>query len=115
MKQYLITMYQPDGVVPPPEVLEPVMRKLGEINDEARAAGQWVFSGGLHDASATTVLRVADGETLITDGPYIEGKEHIGGLYILRATDLDAALAFTEKVARATGLPMEVRPFRFQE
>ncbi len=61
------------------------------------------------------MLRVADGETLITDGPYIEGKEHIGGLYILRATDLDAALAFTEKVARATGLPMEVRPFRFQE
>jgi hypothetical protein len=115
MKQYLITMYQPDGVVPPPEVLEPVMRQLGEINEEAKAAGQWVFSGGLHDASATTVLRVADGETLISDGPYIEGKEHIGGLYILRAPDLDAALAFTEKVGRVTGLPMEVRPFRFQE
>jgi hypothetical protein len=115
MKQYLISMYQPDGVVPPPEFLEPVMRRLGEVKDEIKAAGQWVFSGGLHDAGATTLVRVKDGETLVTDGPYIEGKEHIGGFYIINAPDLDAALHWAERIAQITTLPMEVRPFQFSE
>jgi hypothetical protein len=115
MKQYLISMYQPDGVVPPPEFLEPIMKRLGELKEEIQAAGQWVFSGGLHDAASTTVVRVKDGETLVTDGPYVEGKEHIGGFYVLNAPDLDAALHWAERIAQITTLPMEVRPFRFGE
>ena len=115
MKQYLISMYQPDGVVPPPEVLEPVMERLGKVEDEIKAAGQWVFSGGLHDSASTTLVRVKDGETLITDGPYIEGKEHIGGFYVLACPDLDAALGWAERIGEITTLPIEVRPFRFSE
>jgi hypothetical protein len=115
VKQYLISMYQPDGVVPPPEFLEPVMRRLDDLGEEMKAAGAWVFSGGLHDATATTVVRVADDEAVITDGPYIEGKEHIGGFYVIQAPDLDTALAWAERVARITTLPMEVRPFRFSK
>ena len=62
--------------------------------------------------TTATVVRVRDGEALVTDGPYLEGKEHLGGFTIVRARDLDAALAWGEKVARATTLPIEVRPFQ---
>jgi hypothetical protein len=111
--QYLITMYQPDGdAVPPPEVLEPIMRKIAAIRDELQAAGAWVFAGGLHPASTATVVRVKDGDLMTTDGPYVEGKEHIGGFTIITAPDLDSALEWAEKYARATTLPIEVRPFR---
>ncbi len=112
MTQYLIGMYQPDGVVPPPEFLAPVMAKLGEMQQEMQAAGSWVFAGGLHDPSTATVLRVKDGEVLMTDGPFTEGKEHLGGFTVIRAEDLDAALAWGAKMARATTLPIEVRPFQ---
>jgi hypothetical protein len=111
--QYLITMYQPDGdAVPPPAVLEPIMRKIAAIRDELQAAGAWVFAGGLHPASTATVVRVKDGDLMTTDGPYVEGKEHIGGFTIITAPDLDSALEWAEKYARATTLPIEVRPFR---
>ena len=77
-----------------------------------KAAGAWVFSGGLHAPSTATVVRVRDGEVLMTDGPFAEGKEYIGGLTIIEAPDLDAALAWARKAARATTLPIEVRPFQ---
>ncbi len=77
-----------------------------------QAAGGWVFSGGLHPPSTATVVRVKDGEALMTDGPYVEGKEHIGGFTIIRAPDLDAALEWGRKSAKATTLPVEVRPFQ---
>ena len=113
MPQYLISMYQPAGdAVPPPEVLEPIMRKMAAIRDELQAAGAWVFAGGLHPASTATVVRVKDGDLMTTDGPYAEGKEHIGGFTIIKAPDLDAALEWGRKLARATTLPIEVRPFR---
>jgi hypothetical protein len=70
-----------------------------------------VFSGGLAPASSSTVVRAADGDVVMTDGPYVEGKEHVGGFTILAAPDLDAALAWAEKYAAATTLPVEVRPF----
>ena len=110
MAQYLISIYQPDGGTPPPEYLEEVGRKLHVLNQEIRAAGAWVFTGGLHAPSTATVVRQRGGETVTTDGPYIEGKEHIGGFTIVRAPDLDAALRWGEKSARATTLPIEVRP-----
>ena len=112
MKQYLISMYQPDGELPPPEFLAKVMAEIDAMRTELRAAGAWVFGGGLHAPSTATVLRPKDGEVLITDGPFVEGKEHIGGFVIVRAPDLDAALEWGRKAARATTLPIEVRPFQ---
>src|SRR5919201_1564917 len=91
MKQYLLSMYQPDGDPPPPEVLEPVMRDLNALEQEMKAAGAWVFSGGLHPPSTATVVRLREGEVLITDGPYAEGKEHIGGLPLIKTPHPDAA------------------------
>lgn len=111
MKQYLLTFYQPDGPPPPPEVLEPIMRELDAVNTEIRAAGGWVFAGGLHPPSTATVVRTDGDEVLMTDGPFAEGKEHIGGLTIIQAPDLDAALEWAGKLARASTLPVEVRPF----
>jgi hypothetical protein len=111
MKQYLLTFYQPDGPPPTPEVLEPIMRDLDAVNTEMRAAGVWVFAGGLHPPSTATVVRTDGDEVLLTDGPFAEGKEHIGGLTIIQAPDLDAALEWAGKLARASTLPIEVRPF----
>jgi hypothetical protein len=75
----------------------------------------WVFSAGLHPPSTATVVRVHDGDLLMTDGPFVEGKEHIGGFTIIKAPDLDAALDWGRKLAQATTLPIEVRPFRGEE
>ena len=112
MKQYLLSMYQPDGPRPAPEVLGPIMEKVRRIREEMKAAGAWVFAGGLHDPSSATVVRVKNGDLLTVDGPFAEGKEHIGGFSIVRAPDLDAALEWGRKLAAATTLPIEVRPFR---
>jgi hypothetical protein len=110
MKQYLLSVYQPDGIAPP-EVLEPIVRDVEALNKEMVAAGVWVFSAGLHPASTATVVRLRDGDMITTDGPFTEGKEHLGGFSIIRAADLDEALKWGRKLARATTLPIEVRPF----
>jgi hypothetical protein len=112
MPQYLLSVYQPDGPVPPAEVMEEIMRDLDTLNRELEAAGAWVFAGGLHPPSTATVVRVKDGEVLTTDGPFAEGKEHLGGVTIIEAPDLDAALDWGSRLARATTLPIEVRPFQ---
>ena len=114
MKMYLLSVYQPDGDPPPPEMLDPIMRQVHALEDELKAAGAWVFSAGLHDPSTATVVRVQDANVVTTDGPYIEGKEHIGGFTVIKAPDLDAALEWGRKAARATTLPIEVRPFHDQ-
>src|SRR3954454_14974536 len=110
MEQYMLTIYQPDGPAPDPDVLEPIMKNVLAVRDEMKQAGAWVFSGGLHDPSTATVLRLQDGEVLTTDGPYTEGHEHIGGFTIVQADDLDAALGWGQKLAVAVTLPIEVRP-----
>ena len=112
MKEYLLSIQQPDGPPPPPEVLAGIMRGVDALVAEMQAAGVWVFSGGLAAASSSTVVRLRDGELLTTDGPYVESKEHIGGLLILRAPDLDAALEWARRYALAITLPIEVRPFQ---
>ena len=112
MKQYLLSVYQPDGPVPPPEVLGPIMRAVEAVRAELQHAGVWVFSGGLHAPDTATVLRPSGDEILMTDGPFTEGKEHLGGFTIIEAPDLDAALGWGRKLARATTLPIEVRPFQ---
>jgi hypothetical protein len=112
MKQYLLSIYQPDGDPPPPEVLARVMKDIDAMNRELEAAGSWVFAGGLHPPSTATVIRVKDGDALMTDGPFTEGKEHIGGFTIIKAPDLDVALGWGRRLAQATTLPIEVRPFQ---
>lgn len=113
MKQYLLGIYQPDGDPPPPDVLGPIMKDLEAVRDEMKAAGVWVFTGGLHAPSTATVVRARGGDVVMTDGPYIEGKEHLGGFTIITAPDLDAALEWAGKMARAVALlPVEVRPFQ---
>ena len=77
-----------------------------------KAAGAWVFSGGLHQPEHRHGGAAQRGDVLTTDGPYVEGKEHLGGLTIIAAPDLDAALEWGRKLARATTLPIEVRPFQ---
>ena len=112
MKQYLLSVIQPDGPAPAAEVLETISRDLDALNQELKDAGAWVFAGGLHPPSTATVVRVEDGEVLMTDGPFAEGKEHIGGFTVVRAPDLDAALEWGRRLAQATTLPIEVRPFQ---
>ena len=112
MKQYLLSVYQPDGDPPPSVDLDRIRRDLDVLNRELRDAGAWVFAGGLHPVSTATVVRIRDGDLLTTDGPYAEGKEHIGGFNVIAAPDLDAALAWAARLARATTLPIEVRPFQ---
>jgi hypothetical protein len=111
MKQYLLSVIQPAGDAPRAEVLDAIARDLDALNTEMKAAGAWVFAGGLHDPSTATVLRPEEGDVLMTDGPFAEGKEHVGGFTIVKAPDLDAALAWGRRLARATTLPIEVRPF----
>lgn len=112
MKQYLLSIYQPDTDPPPAEVLGPIMRDVEAVRQEMCAAGAWVFSGGLHPPSTATVVHPRREGMPMTDGPYVEGKEHIGGLTVIKAADLDEALEWGKKLARATTLPIEVRPFQ---
>ena len=109
MPQYLLSIYQPDGGAPDAETMARITADLHKLNEELRKNGSWVFTGGLHAPASATVVR-ADG--MITDGPYLEGKEHIGGFWVITAPDLDEALAWGRKAAAATTLPIEVRPFQ---
>ncbi|WP_035804889.1 YciI family protein [Kitasatospora mediocidica] len=112
MKQYLLSMYQPQGELPGPEFLAAVMADLGVLRRELESTGSWVFGQGLHDPATATVLRPSGGEVLVTDGPFTEGKEYLGGFTVIKAPDLDAALAWGRRYALATHLPIEVRPFQ---
>jgi hypothetical protein len=119
MKDYLLSVYQPDGPPPPPEALHKVMQDIGAVIEDAKRAGAWVFNGGLHPPDSATVVRVKGGDAVITDGPYAEGKEHVGGFLIVKVPDLDAALEWARRFAQAVtlagreeGLPIEVRPFQ---
>jgi hypothetical protein len=112
MKQYVLAINQPEGPPPPSVDMEKVMRDVDAVLSEMKAAGAWVFNGALHEPSTATVLRLRDGEVLMTDGPYAEAKEFVGGICIVKAPDLDAALEWGRKLARAIPLPIEVRPFQ---
>jgi hypothetical protein len=87
------------------------MSDVSAVRKEMQAAGVWLFSGGLHSPSSATVLRHQNGDIVTTDGPFIESKEQIGGITILKAPDLDEAIAWARKLARAVTTPIEVRPF----
>lgn len=95
----------------PDEEMEASFARVGAVNDEMKAAGVWVFGGGLKPSDSATVVRVEQGRTAMTDGPFAETKEQLGGFYVIEVDDLDAALAWAEKVAEACRVPIEVRPF----
>ncbi|PPK97699.1 hypothetical protein CLV92_103234 [Kineococcus xinjiangensis] len=112
MTQYLLSVVQPVGAPPAPEAMARIGADVQAFHEELRAAGAWVFAGGLHGPESATVVRAAGDEVVLTDGPWIEAKEHLGGLCIITAPDLDAALEWGRKASAATTLPIEVRPFR---
>jgi hypothetical protein len=112
VKQYLLSVcYPADASQPAPAVLNKIMSDVKALRGEMQSAGVWVFSGGLHASNSATVLRHQNGDVMLTDGPFIESKEQIGGITIVLVPDLDAALLWARKLARATTTPIEVRPF----
>ena len=112
MAHYLMSVCYPVGVgEPEPDELARIMAEVGSLNDDLKAAGAWVFGAGLHDPSTATVVVTTDGATSMTDGPFIESKEQIGGFTIVDVDDLDAALSWAARFSAATGTPIEVRPF----
>jgi hypothetical protein len=112
MKQYLLSVYHPEGGIPERAVMEKITADVDALNTELQRAGAWVFAGGLYPSSTATVVRVDGGDVLITDGPFVEGKEHVGGFWVIKAPDLDSALEWGRKATRACSVPIEVRPFR---
>jgi hypothetical protein len=113
MKQYLLSVHTIEGQPPRArEVMAEIYKDVNTLNEELRATGTWVFGGGLHAPDVATVVRMQDGEVLTTDGPFAESKEHIGGFWVIKAPDLDAALAWAAKAAAACAGPVEVRPFQ---
>jgi hypothetical protein len=116
MSQYLLSTYAVEGEVPgaprTPEEMQAFMQRVVALEAEMEASGTFVFGGALHDPEAATVVRMGGSDLVMTDGPFVEAKEHIAGFYIINADDLDAALAWARKVVDAIHHPIEVRPFR---
>jgi hypothetical protein len=118
MTQYLLSVHSVDGEVGDPmtdEEIQQSWKQIQVLNEELKSAGAWVFSGRLHDPDTATVVRMADGEVVTTDGPFVEAREHLGGFYIIQAQDLDAALVWASKATAAVGKPIEVWPFAATE
>ena len=116
MSQYLLSTYMVEGAVPggptSPEEMQTFMERVIALEADMDASGTFVFGGALHGPDAATVVGVSDGDVVMTDGPFAESKEHIGGFYVINADDLDAALVWAGKVVNAVNHPIEVRPFR---
>ena len=114
MPQYLVAIHRPDNYDPSLEG-EAMMRDIHALNKEMIAAGVRIFAGGLHPAGGAKSLRAQPGGgVLVTDGPYLETKEHIGGFWILETADMDEALAWARKAAVACRAPVEVREIFFK-
>jgi hypothetical protein len=116
MSQYLLSTYAVEGEVPgaprTPEEVQAFMQRVATLEAEMEASGTFVFGGALHGPEAATVVRANGGDLVMTDGPFVEAKEHVAGFYVINADDLDAALAWAGKVVAAIDHPIEVRPFR---
>ena len=114
MTQYLLSVWHsPKNPVPDdPEIMEKSYKQVSAVNAELQAQGLWVFAGGLHEPSSATVVSATDADPVLTDGPFAESKEQLGGFWILKLPDLDAALAWAAKGSAACMGPVEVRPFQ---
>ena len=113
MTVYMLSVHGGDDVEMPADFnIEEVYADVDKVNKEMVQKGVWVFGGGLHPADTATVVRADGGEIVTTDGPYLESKEHIGGFWIIKVSDLDEALAWAKKATVACRGPVEVRPFQ---
>jgi hypothetical protein len=115
MTQYLLSVWHDDGDYDmdfSSDEAKRLMAQVDTFNEELQSSGAWVFAGGLHPPSSATVVRSAAGEVSMTDGPYAESKEQMGGFWVIEASDLDAALDWARKGAAACEGPVEVRPFQ---
>lgn len=114
MAEYLLSMHTVEGESGPDmseEQMQEMMQKIGQLEEEMTSKDALVASARLGSPDTATVVRVEDGETLTTDGPFAEAKEHLGGFYIIKAEDLDEALSWASKTTACVGRPIEVRPF----
>jgi hypothetical protein len=111
MTQYLLAVHHGEAVTMPPEEMLQSFADTGAFNARLADAGALVFVGGLRSAESATVVRQSGGDILMSDGPYAETKEHLGGFWIINATDLDAALEWAKLATIACREPVEVRPF----
>ena len=112
MKQYLLSVHGAVDDMPPPDVMQEMFDDVDKVNQEMMTKGVWVFGGGLTDPSDATVVRVEKGQPMLTDGPFVETKEQLGGFWVIRANDLDEALDWARKATVACQAPVEVRPFQ---
>ena len=113
LNQYLLAVHNVEGQpLPSPEVIQKMYADVDALNQVMMKEGAWVFGGGLHPVSSATVVRQKNGEVLFTDGPFSEAKEQIGGFWVIKCKDLDAALKWASKATVACGAPVEVRPFQ---
>lgn len=113
MKQYLMSVHSVEGEpMPSEDEMKEIFAAVDEFNQRVRDAGAWVFAGGLFPADTATVVRMEGDEVLVTDGPFSESKEHLGGFWVVKAPDLDAALAWAKDATKACRGPVEVRPFQ---
>jgi hypothetical protein len=113
MKQYLLAVHSVEGEpTPSEEEMQRMFKAVDAVNAEIKAAGAWVFAGGLHPPATATVVRAQGGQVVTTDGPFAETKEQLGGFWVIKAADLDAALEWAAKGSAACGGPVEVRPFQ---
>ncbi len=112
MKQYLLAVHVVEGEpIPSDAEIQQMYKAVDGFNAELKAEGAWVFAGGLHPSSTATVVRAQGGQVVTTDGPFAETKEQLGGFWVIRAPDLDAALGYAARGSAACGGPVEVRPF----
>ncbi|MCW2790906.1 MAG: hypothetical protein JWO76_4 [Nocardioides sp.] len=115
MTQYLLSVHHtPDDPIlkMSPEEVQPYFDATGVFNDKLQAEDAWVFAGGLHAIESATTVDGTGAEVIVTDGPFAESKEWLGGFWVIEAPDLDAALAWAAEGSRACGAKVEVRPFQ---
>ncbi len=112
-RQYLLAVHGAEGEPPPsPEAAQRAYAAVDALNVRLRDSGSWVFAGGLHPPDIASVVSAAGGRVTITDGPFAESREYLGGIWIILAEDLDQALVWAAEATTACGRPVEVRPFQ---
>ena len=113
MTHYLLSVHMVEGEgYQSEEEMQQAFKDVGVLNEEIKKAGAWVFAGGLETPDTATVVREEKGKIVTTDGPFVEGKEHIGGFWVIQAADLDEALDWAKRATVACRGAVEVRPFQ---
>jgi hypothetical protein len=112
MTQYMLSVYMQEGFTPSEDEMAQMYKEVDVFNKKIMASGAWVFGGGLHPADTATVVREKGGEVVSTDGPYAETREYLGGFWVIKAADLDEALALASEATVACRGAVEVRPFQ---